>query len=81
VVIPQYKDFGQSNVERYAEAQRWFDGQLEGRDFIAGDFGIADICALTIVDFAAWIGLPLDPANTRLSAWHDRVAARPSASA
>ena len=42
---------------------------------------MADICALSTVDFAAWIGLPLDPALTSLAAWHERVSARPSAAA
>jgi glutathione S-transferase len=81
-LLTQFKDFGQSNVERYADAQRWFDRELETGDFIAGEtFGMADICALTTVDFATWIGLPLDPANARLIAWRERIAARPSAAA
>jgi glutathione S-transferase len=42
---------------------------------------MADVCALTTVDFAALIGLPLEPALTHLAAWHGRVSARPSASA
>jgi glutathione S-transferase len=81
-LLTQFKEFGESNVARYADAQRWFDRQLGGREFIAGDaFGMADICALTTVDFATWIGLPLDPANANLTAWRNRVAARPSAAA
>jgi glutathione S-transferase len=81
-LLTQFKDFGESNRERYADAQRWLDRELEGHDFIAGQsFGMADICALTTIDFATWIGLPLDPAYARLSAWHERVTARPSASA
>jgi glutathione S-transferase len=81
-LLTQFTDFGQSNVARYADAQRWLDGELAAGPFIAGeDFTMADICALTTVDFAALIGLPLDPALTRLSAWHTRVTARPSAAA
>jgi len=81
-LLTQYKDFGESNRETYQRAQRWLDRELEGRDFIAGDaFSMADICALSTVDFAAWIGLPLDPEKTHLAAWHQRVTARPSASA
>ena len=81
-LLTQYKDFGESNREAYARAQKWLDRELEGRPFIAGEtFGMADICALSTVDFAAWIGLPLDPEKTRLAAWHERVTARPSASA
>ena len=59
-LIHQYKDFGESNREAYSNAQRWLDGELaDGRAFIAGDnISMADICALSTVDFANWIGLP-----------------------
>ena len=81
-LLTQFKDFGQSNVETYAGAQKFLDRELEGRDFIAGDsFGMADICALSTVDFASWIGLPLEPERSNLAAWHARVSARPSAAA
>jgi glutathione S-transferase len=81
-LLTQFKDFGESNVARYADAQRWLDGELAVGPFIAGEtFTMADVCALTTVDFAALIGLPLEPALTHLAAWHGRVSARPSASA
>jgi len=82
-LLTQYKDFGQSNVEAYAGAQRWLDRELAGAGpFIAGQtFGMADICAISTVDFATWIGLPLDPQHSAVEAWRARVTARPSASA
>ncbi|HLZ85082.1 MAG TPA: glutathione S-transferase family protein [Caulobacteraceae bacterium] len=81
-LLTQYKDFGESNVEAYARGQRWLDGELASVPFIAGDaFSMADICALSTVDFAAWIGLPIDPERKNLRAWHERVSSRPSASA
>jgi glutathione S-transferase len=82
-LINQYKDFGESNREAYSNAQRWLDGELaDGRPYIAGDtLTMADICALSTVDFAHWIGLDIDPDRPNLSAWHERVAARPSAAA
>jgi glutathione S-transferase len=81
-LLTQYKDFGEANRETYANAQRWLDGELAGRPFIAGEtYSMADICALSTVDFADWIGLPIDPGRSRLKAWHERVSARPSASA
>jgi glutathione S-transferase len=81
-LLTQYKDFGESNVEAYARGQRWLDGELARSPFIAGDaFSMADICALSTVDFAAWIGLPIDPERSNLLAWHQRVSSRPSASA
>jgi len=82
-LVRQYKDFGESNREHYASAQRWLDKELaDGRAFIAGDgLTMADICALSTVDFAHWIGLDLDPERTHLIAWRERVGARPSANA
>ncbi|HEY2708169.1 MAG TPA: glutathione S-transferase family protein [Caulobacteraceae bacterium] len=82
-LLNQFKDFGESNRGAYANAQRWLDGELaDGRPFIAGDaITMADVCALSTVDFAHWIGLDLDGEHQHLIDWHQRVKARPSASA
>jgi len=82
-LLHQYKDFGESNRGLYSSGQRWLDGELaDGREFIAGeDLTIADICALSTVDFAHWIGLDIDEGRPHLSAWHARMKARPSAAA
>lgn len=81
-LLTQYKDFGESNQAAYASAQNWLDRELADRDFLAGSgFTMADICALSTVDFAQWIGLPLDTERSNLIAWHERVSARPSAQA
>jgi glutathione S-transferase len=82
VVVPQYKEFGESNRGHYEKALGWLDSILAGQPFVAGtDYTIADICLLTNVDFADWIGLkvPEDLANVR--AWHARVTERPSSKA
>lgn len=82
-LLNQYKEFGESNRAVYSNAQRWLDGELaDGRPFIAGEaLSMADICALSTIDFAHWIGLDIDPERPHLSAWHERVRARPSAAA
>ena len=82
-LIHQYKDFGESNRDGYSNAQRWLDGELaDGRPFVAGErISMADICALSTVDFAHWIGLAIDEGRPHLSAWHERMKARPSAAA
>jgi len=82
IVKPQYTEFGESNRGHYERATRWLDGELDAKPFIAGDdFTIADICALTIVDFATWIGLAVPDDAATLKAWHARVSARSSAKA
>ena len=81
-LLTQFKDFGESNRQAYAGAQRWLDSELSGRTFIAGDaYTMADICALSTMDFASWIGLEPEPELSNLAAWHKRVSARPSATA
>ena len=81
-LLTQYKDFGESNAETYKGAQRWLDRELEGREWLVGDtYAMADICLLTTVDFAKWIGLPLEPEFANLAAWHARASARPSSRA
>ena len=81
-LLNQFKDFGESNKVIYQGAQKWLDRELDGKPFVAGEsYTMADICLLSTVDFAGWIGLPLEPEFANLKAWHDRVSARPSAKA
>jgi glutathione S-transferase len=81
-LLTQFKDYGESNRKVYSGVQRWLDGELADRPFLTGDkYTMADICLLSTVDFATWIGLPLDPENANLAAWHKRVSERPSAAA
>jgi glutathione S-transferase len=81
-LLTQFKDFGESNREAYARALGWLDKELDGRAFIAGeDFTIADICGLTTVDFATWIGLETPAELANVHRWHADVSARPSAAA
>jgi glutathione S-transferase len=81
-LLTQFKDFGESNRETYKGAQRWLDRELDGRPWLAGEtYSMADICLLSTVDFADWIGLPLEAEHANLKAWHARAMARPSATA
>ena len=81
-LLTQHKDFGESNREAYQGAQRFLDKELAGKDWLSGDtYSMADICLLSTVDFATWIGLPLEAEHENLAAWHARASARPSAAA
>jgi glutathione S-transferase len=78
----QYKDYGEASRERSVKAMRWLNEELAGKEFIANDhFSMADIVALTTLDFATWIGLETPTELEHLHAWHARVSARPSAAA
>ncbi|MFA7264129.1 MAG: glutathione S-transferase family protein [Caulobacter sp.] len=82
-LLTQFQDFGESNRETYGRVCAWLDGDLaDGRPWLAGDdYSMADIVALTTIDFATFTGLEPPADLPWLKAWHDRAAARPSASA
>ena len=81
-LLTQFKDFGESNRETYEGGLKWLDQELADKPFVAGEtYSIADIYALTTVDFADWIGLPVPDGLANVKAWHARVTARPSAQA
>jgi glutathione S-transferase len=81
-LLTQYKDFGESNRATYEGGLKWLDRELAERPFVAGEaYSMADICALTTIDFADWIGLPVPDERTHVKAWRARVTARPSAAA
>lgn len=80
--VPQVPEWGEANKPKAVEFLRMLDGELAGREFIAGDeFTVADITGLIGVDFMkpARIAVPEDLANVRR--WYEAVKARPSASA
>jgi glutathione S-transferase len=71
--------------------QTVFEGLLDGRDYLFGDFGVADVMAFPFLKYAVE---PADPADTdifhavlrehlnagpRLRAWIERVDAHPRA--
>jgi glutathione S-transferase len=82
-LLVQNREFGESNRPIAAKAMSWLDRELgDGREWIAGDaYGIADIVALTTLDFAGFVGLGVPETAERLKAWRTRASARPSASA
>jgi glutathione S-transferase len=81
-LLTQFRDFGESNRERANKAMRWFDRELADHSFVVGDtFSMADIAALTSIDFAKFIGLEVPETCVQLQDWHARVSGRPSAAA
>jgi glutathione S-transferase len=65
-----------------ADRLAWLNGQMNGKDYICGKrFTLADILLFGMVAFFSKVGQPLDPANANLTAWFERVKARPSANA
>ena len=76
-LIPQAVDDWMAIAQ---EGAARLDAALAGRDFLAGGrFSFADIYAYCLLDFGGGVGQPIDPSNTNLTAWFERVGARPSA--
>ena len=55
------------------------DRQLEGRDYICGEFSLADISLFLTLAFARTMGLEVQ--GERVNAWYERVLARPAIAA
>lgn len=82
VVKQQYTEFGESNRPLAHAAMMVFDTALRKNAFLAGDsYSMADIALLSTLDFGLFIGVPIPDEAEALIAWHERVSARPSASA
>jgi glutathione S-transferase len=78
----QYKDYGEAMRVRALEVMRWLDGEIAGREFISSQqYSMADIVALTTIDFGQFIGIEIPEDLQRLRDWHKRVSSRPSAAA
>jgi glutathione S-transferase len=78
----QFKDFGEASRLRAVKALQWLNDELQGREYLANErYSMADIVALTTVDFGTFIGVEMPAELTHLHAWHARVSSRPSAAA
>ena len=74
--IPELAERGRQRAEDFLDM---LDEQLGKSPYIAGDaFSVADITALCVVDFAAWIKITPSPAQTNLKRWHESLSTRPS---
>ena len=77
--IPALAERGMSRISDFFEM---LEERLSGSAFVAGEsYSVADILALVCVDFAAVVKMSPPDGLTALKAWHEKVSARPSASA
>ena len=61
---------------------RWLDVQLEGKEFICGNrLTTADLVLYCCTDFSAGVGQTIPAELSNVSAWFERMNARPSAAA
>ena len=80
ITLPEAAD----GLKRIAQNKlSWLNEQMsDGREFIAGDrLTMADILLYSMMVFFAGVGQPVNPDNTHVQAWFDRMGQRPSAQA
>ncbi len=66
---------------KLTERLQWVDGQLAGRDYLLGDgFSVADGYLFTVAGWGQYVGVDVKP-MANLSAYLQRVGARPSVQA
>lgn len=64
-----------------AEITKCFDRiekELEGREYLAGTFSLADIACMPNIDLLERFKIPVDPKYKNMLAWIERLKARPS---
>ena len=67
---------------RALAAMTWLDGELAGREFIAGPaYSMADIVAQCALVLGKAVGLRIPPEMSHLARWFAAVSARPTARA
>lgn len=74
----QIADYGHAQRRRAEAALVRFDDLLGTRDYLAGDFSVADITLAAGLVFAGFAQIEVPAHLTNLHAWHQRVTARPS---
>ena len=78
-VIPEAADKLKAQAQ---EKISWLDGLMEGREFVGGDkLSLADVLLYCFLAFGETVGQPLNTDNKNITAWFERMKARPSASA
>jgi len=76
----QIPELAARGLERCAEFFVTLNERLADSEYLAGDvYSLADITALCVVDFAAWVKVKIGDDQPHLQRWHSTVSARPSA--
>lgn len=81
-LVKQIPDAAALGRQRTAGFYKLFNEHLASNEFVAGEqFSIADILALSVIDFAVdLVGVPPDDSLSHVARWHAAIGQRPSAS-
>lgn len=68
-------------IERVQKRLQWLDGQLAGKPYLLGDsYSVADAYAFTVLGWCKWVNVDLSKYG-HITAYLDRVGARPAVQA
>lgn len=80
--ITRFPAFGEENRTRYDAKLRWLNAEIGDSAWLAGnDFSMADIVAISVIEFGAFVGLEVPEDAANVTRWRRAVLARPSAAA
>lgn len=78
----QIPELAERGLKRLDNLFADLNAHLANSQFIVGDYySVADISAMTVVDFAKWVKKPIPEGCANLQRWYDQVNDRPSAKA
>jgi glutathione S-transferase len=80
--VPQIPEWGEVNRPKALSVLEFLNGELSGREFIAGDrISVADITGMIAIDFMKPAKIALPESLTHVGRWYGAMKARPSAAA
>ena len=76
--VPQIAAFAEANRPRVDDSLRWLDRELADREWIAGDYSVADITATVALDFLKPARVPIPEECINVKRYHETLRSRPS---
>jgi glutathione S-transferase len=80
--VPQVPEWGEVNRPKALSVLEFLNGELSGREFIAGErISVADITGMIAIDFMKPAKIALPESLTHVGRWYGAMKTRPSAAA
>ena len=74
----QRDDFKQKKRQEVAEAMKELDQRLEGKEYLFGDYSLADVAITPHVAALPILGSGIPASLKNMNEWFDRIRKRPS---
>ena len=74
------EEYKASLIQRLLKRLEWVDGELKGKNYLLGDFSVADAYLFTVTNWAAIVKVDISHLS-HLAAFRERMLARPAVQA